>query len=480
MKLAWAFLSFLLIAPAQKPTASLIDSARAMEGRSAYGVFIAGKRVGYEIEDQKLILWEGRPALMGMTESVLDIKIEGVRNRVVSREVTVNSLEGNGPVVFFSAKTDESGEKVEREANENGKGGLRITTRRRGRVEKRDIPFPKATVRDHAEYLSWLSASPKAGDRLKSWSCSWDKDEIDAPVERVVKVAAAPGRARVCQLEERVDGAITLIDTTLDGNSIRMRIGPMDLRREDEAMARRIDGGNVDIIESSVVALDENPGDPRRVNRMVLLATGLEDFVPLVDGRQKVEPVGSGRWRVTLERERGQGPDKPLDPAERAAMTRPTTTIQSADPKIVALAKNWAGGEGRPDVLAANLCRGVFKYLKKTLAANSEDALTILERREGDCTEHTLLFVAVARASGLPAREVGGLALGQNQGKPVLAWHAWPEFHDGSCWRAVDPTWNEPGGVDGTHWKLSIGERDSAWLNLMGRLKVTVERVDSR
>ena len=480
MQLSWVILSVLVIAPAEKPAGSLLEAARAMEGRSAYGVFIAGKRVGYEIEDQKLVLWQGRPALMGITESVLDIKIEGARNRMVSREVTVNSLDGDGPVIFFSANIDEAGEKVERQADDNGKGGLTITTRRRGRVERRDVPFPKATVRDHADYLAWLSRAPKAGERLKSWSCSWDKDEINAPVERVVKVAAGVGRAKLCQLEERVDGAVTLIDTTLEGNSLRMRIGPMDLRREDEATARRIDAGNVDIIESSVVALDKDPGDPRRVDRLVLFATGLEDFPPLVDGRQKVEPVGSGRWRVTLERERGQGPVKPLDLVERAAMTRPTTTIQSADPRVLALAKNWAKGETRPEALAANLCRGVFGYLKKTLAANSEDALTILDRREGDCTEHTLLFVAVARAAGLPAREVGGLALGQSQGKPVLAWHAWPEYHDGSCWRAVDPTWNEPGGVDGTHWKLSVGDRDSAWLNLMGRLKVKVERVETR
>lgn len=480
MKLAWAFLSLLVFAPAEKPVGRLIEAARAMEGRSAYGVFIAGKRVGYEIEDQTVILWQGRPALFGVTESVLDIRIEGARNRMVSREVTVNSLDGDGPVVFFSANIEEAGEKVERRAIENGKGGLTLTTRRRDRVEKRDIPFPKATVRDHVKYLAWLSAVPKAGDRLKSWSCSWDKDEIDAPVERVVKVAAAPGRTKVCQLEEQVDGAVTLIDTTLEGNSLRMRIGPMDLRREDEAVARKIDAGNVDIIESSVVPLDKDPGDPRRVDRMVLLATGLDEFPPMVDGRQKIESAGTGRWRVALERDKGQGPPKPLEMAERVAMTRPTTTIQSADPRILALAKRWADGETRPDALAAKLCRGVYGHLKKTLAANSEDALTILDRREGDCTEHTLLFVAVARAVGLPAREVGGLALGQSRGKPVLAWHAWPEFHDGSRWRAVDPTWNEPEGVDGTHWKLSVGDRDSAWLNLMGRLKVTVERIESR
>jgi hypothetical protein len=75
---------------------------------------------------------------------------------------------------------------------------------------------------------------------------------------------------------------------------------------------------------------------------------------------------------------------------------------------------------------------------------------------------------------------VGGLAYGQVKGKPVLAWHAWPEYHDGKQWRAVDPTWNEPDGVDGTHWKLSVGDRDAAWLNLMGKLKVEVEKVETR
>ena len=156
MQLSWVILSVLVIAPAEKPAGSLLEAARAMEGRSAYGVFIAGKRVGYEIEDQKLVLWQGRPALMGITESVLDIKIEGARNRMVSREVTVNSLDGDGPVIFFSAKIDEAGEKVERQADDNGKGGLTITTRRRGRGERRDVPFPKATVRDHADYLARL------------------------------------------------------------------------------------------------------------------------------------------------------------------------------------------------------------------------------------------------------------------------------------------------------------------------------------
>lgn len=474
----WIVGAILAGAQETRPTGGLLEAARKMEGRATFGVFIAGKRVGYEVEDQSVILWGGRPALMGVTESLLDITVEGTRNRMATREITINSLEGDGPVVYFSSVSEEEGEKVERRGVANSKGGLTLETRRRGRVERRDIPFPKATMRDHNAYLAWLAKGPKAGEKLKSWSCSWDKDDVDAAVERVVKVAA--GRDGLCHLEERIDGAVTLVETTLTGESVRMRIGPMDLRREEESKARQIDAGKVDIIEASVVPLDKDPGDPRRVDRMVLMATGLEDFPAMGDNRQSAEPSGRGRWKVTLERDRGQGPAKPLDAAERAATTKPTLTIQSADPRIKSLAVRWAAKETRPDAIASNICRGVFGHLRKTLGANSEDALTILERKEGDCTEHTLLFVAVARAAGLPAREVGGLALGQSRGKPVLAWHAWAEYHDGNRWRAVDPTWNEPEGVDGTHWKLSVGDRDSAWLNLMGRLKVTVESVQKR
>ena len=486
MTLFWASLSFLIAAEmpvvgaVRQVDPVLLSTARQLEGRVAYGIYISGKRVGFEIEDTSLVLWQGALALRQVTDSDLDIRIESARNRMVSRETSINALYGDGPVVFYKASIDEAGERVERHAVENAKGGLRLVTQRRGRTDSRDIDFPKANLRDSATYLAWLKKGPAVGARLNSWSCSWDKDNVDAPVVRTVRSGLGKGTPAFFQVEERVDGAMTLVDTTPSGDALRMRIGPMDLRMEEESKARMLDRGTVDLIDAASVALDRDLGDPRAINRMVLKVVGLEDFVPPVDSRQKVEALGAGRWRVTLERDVARPTGQPLPDSERAAMVSPTGVIQSGDPKVIALAKKWGANEKRPAELAANLCRGVYKYLKKILGANSEDALTIIERREGDCTEHTLLFVAVARAAGLPAREVGGLAYGQVKGKPVLAWHAWPEYHDGKQWRAVDPTWNEPEGVDGTHWKLSVGDRDSAWLNLMGKLKVEVEKVETR
>jgi transglutaminase-like putative cysteine protease len=72
------------------------------------------------------------------------------------------------------------------------------------------------------------------------------------------------------------------------------------------------------------------------------------------------------------------------------------------------------------------------------------------------CLEFTDLFIALARAAGIPAREINGFAYTQNSKdrplslvKDVL--HAWPEYYDSEnqTWIMVDPTWgNTTGGVD--------------------------------
>src|SRR5258706_11301490 len=72
------------------------------------------------------------------------------------------------------------------------------------------------------------------------------------------------------------------------------------------------------------------------------------------------------------------------------------------------------------------------------------------------CLEFTDLFVTLARAAGIPAREVDGFAYTQNAAqrpvslvKDIL--HAWPEYYDDVKheWIMVDPTWgNTTGGVD--------------------------------
>ena len=70
------------------------------------------------------------------------------------------------------------------------------------------------------------------------------------------------------------------------------------------------------------------------------------------------------------------------------------------------------------------------------------------------CLEFTDLFVAIARASGIPARSVEGYAYTTTKNKPLTKvgdiLHAWPEYYDDQkkMWVMVDPTWGNTTGLD--------------------------------
>lgn len=83
----------------------------------------------------------------------------------------------------------------------------------------------------------------------------------------------------------------------------------------------------------------------------------------------------------------------------------------------------------------------------KAALANSSDAV---------CQEFTDVFITLARANSIPARQATGFAFTNNSEirplslvKDVL--HAWPEYFDEATqkWIPVDPTWtNTTGGID--------------------------------
>jgi hypothetical protein len=108
----------------------------------------------------------------------------------------------------------------------------------------------------------------------------------------------------------------------------------------------------------------------------------------------------------------------------------------------------------------------IYQYVVKTLnydfnrvQTNSPrlGALQALDNpNSAVCLEFSDLFIAIARAAGIPAREVEGYGYSSNSRERPLSLvedvlHAWPEFYDfdKKTWIMVDPTWgNTTGGVD--------------------------------
>lgn len=162
----------------------------------------------------------------------------------------------------------------------------------------------------------------------------------------------------------------------------------------------------------------------------------------------------------------------PADPARFGATLGPEPLVQSDDSAIVALAERIVAGESDPRVAAERINEWVHDSLEKQLSFSIPNAVQVLRLRAGDCNEHTQLFVALARAAGIPARSVAGLAYVGGK----FYYHAWPEVYLGD-WVATDPTFGQfP--ADAAHLRFVIGgfKRQAELLRLIGTLRIDVVR----
>lgn len=100
---------------------------------------------------------------------------------------------------------------------------------------------------------------------------------------------------------------------------------------------------------------------------------------------------------------------------------------------------------------AVNVARRIMRFTYDHLAGGSGDtgsasALQAYREKRGDCTEHSVLFVALARAAGLPARNVSGIVYitTRDESKGLFGFHQWAEVWLGE-WIPVDATVKELG-----------------------------------
>jgi hypothetical protein len=120
-------------------------------------------------------------------------------------------------------------------------------------------------------------------------------------------------------------------------------------------------------------------------------------------------------------------------------------------PVLARRAREAAGTSRDPRMMASNILQWVFENLEKGASTSAPDAAQTLMDLRGDCNEHAMLYTALARAVGIPARTVAGLLYVDG----AFHYHAWPEVYLGD-WVAVDPLLGQfP--ADAGHIRLVVG-----------------------
>ena len=223
-----------------------------------------------------------------------------------------------------------------------------------------------------------------------------------------------------------------------------------------------------DVIGATAIAAGVRPG-PTPLERLRVRLAGALDGLDLSGDRQRlagdtllVEREGGARlvahYRLPA-----------ANPALREFLL-PEPLIESGDLRIQAQARLIAGTDRNPARVASRLAHWTATTVEDGVTAAAPSAVQVLGQRRGDCNEHTVLFVALARALGLPARPVAGLLYLRGR----FYYHAWAEVYLDD-WVAVDPTFDQfP--ADAAHLRITIGAlaRQVELIRLLGNLTLEV------
>lgn len=454
-----------------RPDATILDLPARPEPEW-YGLYVGDKKVGWLTTSAREEKRDGRAVRVSREEMVVEAK---VGERVVRRQVTEERVyEAGRRGRLLSLNTVFRGDGGNRsvavtcgpstcKAEISADDGRRTT----------EFPHPGETAEQaDAARLAARTCKPVSGNQLQS-----DDLRVKKMTNRYAgrsRVGGGGVEVPVSVIEEKEDGdrVAPKVLVADDGRILETRVGDgMVIRLEPAETARRIDV--VDLFTTLRVPLPAPL--PREVPMAITFALrGVPPGFDLADSRQRAVPGTAGETLLTVTARAFDGPDVPRGaPAPRGDADQATTIeIDWEHPAIRDLAASVVGNTPGTWAAARKLSRAVYERLDKVYGQSRDRASEVLKQGKGDCTEHTRLFVALARATGIRAREVKGLVYANyGQGGPGLYWHAWAEVKIGNDWIAVDPTFGQD-VADATHVALGRGTRQDA-IALVGSLQVT-------
>jgi transglutaminase-like putative cysteine protease len=447
------------------------------------GVYYRGEKIGFTVsqtirtdegfelqEDGRLLL-----TLLGSTSTTALRTTARVDHRFVLRSFEFSLNPGTGAVLVRGA-IDASGTTPA----DGHRLSITVTSSGNTRTEERRLSEPPVIPLNLFRLLA--SEGITAGARFRRVvfdPATLGNAEMEVAVGAREVVRTREGIIPAFRVEMSFQGLRTTSWVTDTGELVREEspLGLMTLRESPEqaqglAIPRNVE---TDLLRMSAVVpvMRQRIDDPRAVRRLRLQIEGVD--LPAADLDGAGQRVDGSIIEIRDPRMLQPGPAEP----DVGRYLAPEPLIESDAPEIVSEAERAVQGVTGTRARAERLTRYVNDLLDKKPTVSLPSAVDVLRTKVGDCNEHTALYVAMARALGIPARIAVGLVYVQGA-QGAFYYHAWPEIYldEGAgrgLWLPVDPTLNQfP--ADGTHLRLVRGglDRQASIVGLIGRLRMTV------
>lgn len=260
--------------------------------------------------------------------------------------------------------------------------------------------------------------------------------------------------------------------------------------RMSKEKALEISEENFDIAFSTIIQSNVTFRNPQEIKRVTFKLSGVSTEkiknLPYDDGSQKIlefkDDYAIIQTSSQIFNEKEAVPI-PVEDERFRKYLNPTSFCQSDDPEIKEVANGIVGEEKNSWRAAKKIAEWVKKEMTPNYDVGFASAKEILRNREGDCSEHTVLTVALCRAAGIPARAAVGIMYAHG----IFAYHMWVEVYVGR-WIGLDVKWlavDKRSGeyyTDATHIKFGrslldeniFKEMAQAISEIIGQLKLEI------
>jgi hypothetical protein len=252
------------------------------------------------------------------------------------------------------------------------------------------------------------------------------------------------------------------------GKMLSGKMEIFDVRAETEEQAKNTEYSQ-DLFVLGTVKVETPLGNLRQILELVLEVDGPAKVFG--DGPRQTIVTENGKPLLRLGKRYGK--TTPATADERAQNLKETNAYFLSNPKVKALAASAAGDATTDEAKVKNIARFVHDFIDPRLGYTFPTIQNLIERRQGDCKSYALLFATLARANGVPAREVAGLVYCGDDAQ-AFGGHAWNEVILNGVWVPIDASLNET-EINATH--LSFGAETTGLSNLLqtlGNLKLKV------
>lgn len=356
--------------------------------------------------------------------------------------------------------------------------GFDFTYRTGKVISTKKVVDPDMTLADALALDVWIRRGPKEGASIvtKEFEVKDAKSHTMASKVLTVKSSLVNGvNVRYFEVDN-VDHEQNIKFLTRHDDQGRMLSGVIavfELRLETEEQAKNTQYSQ-DLFILGMVKSDRALGPTKQVSELVLQIDGKEGEIFEDGPRQSVEPAPGGSRYLKLGKKYGK--TTPATKKEIEDCLKETTTYCISHPRVKALAEQAVGDAVTPEEKVERIVRFVNGFVRPSLRASMPTIHDLMDKKEGDCKSFALLVTNLARAVGVPARDVTGLLyIGDDQ--KAFGGHAWNEVVLNGVWVPIDATLRET-EVDATH--VSFGTETKAANNLLttlGKLSFKVVEV---